>query len=61
MANDKTIVPGTIIQLDAKNGIYVKAKDGVVLLLEVQAENAKKMNVQDFLRGNKIEVGEILE
>ena len=57
----KTIVPGTIIQLDAKNGIYVKAKDGVVLLLEVQAENAKKMNVQDFLRGNKIEVGEILE
>lgn len=55
------IASGTIVYIDKKDGIYVKAKDGVILLLEVQAENAKKMNVQDFLRGNKIEVGEILE
>lgn len=52
---------GTILYVDNKKGIYVKAKEEVVLLLEVQAENAKKMNVQDFLRGNKIQVGEILE
>lgn len=55
------IASGVIIYIDKKDGIYVKAKDGIILLLEVQAENAKKMNVQDFLRGNKIEVGEILE
>lgn len=55
------IAPGVIVYIDKKDGIYVKAKDGIILLLEVQAENAKKMNVQDFLRGNKIEVGEILE
>lgn len=55
------IVPGAIVYIDKKDGIYVKAKEGIILLLEVQAENAKKMNVQDFLRGNKIEVGEILE
>lgn len=55
------IAPGTIIYIDKKDGIYVKGKDGIILLLEVQAENAKKMNVQDYLRGNKIEVGEILE
>lgn len=57
----ENVAAGTIIYIDKKYGIYVKAKDGVVLLLEVQAENAKKMNVQDFIRGNKIEVGEIFE
>ncbi len=56
----KNIAPGTIIYIDKKDGIYVKSKDAIVLLLEVQAENSKKMNVQDFLRGNKIEVGEML-
>ena len=55
------VASGVIVYIDKKDGIYVKAKDGIILLLEVQAENAKKMNVQDFLRGNKIEVGEILE
>ena len=55
------LAPGTIIYIDKKEGIYVKAKDEVILLLEVQAENAKKMSVQDYLRGNKIEVGQILE
>ena len=39
----------------------VKAKDGIILLLEVQAENAKKMNVQDFLRGNPLQMGELFE
>lgn len=57
----ESITPGAIIYIDKKDGIYVKGKDGIILLLEVQAENAKKMNVQDYLRGNKIEVGEILE
>lgn len=52
---------GTIIYIDKKDGIYVKAKDEILLLLEVQAENAKKMSAQDYLRGNKIEVGQILE
>lgn len=55
------LAPGTIIYIDNKQGIYVKAKDGIILLLEVQAENAKKMRIQDYLRGNKIEVGQILE
>ena len=59
--NFKKLSPGTIIYIDNKKGMYVKAKDEIVLLLEVQAENAKKMSAQDYLRGNKIEVGQILE
>ena len=53
--------PGTIIYIDKKAGIYVKCKDEILLLLEVQAENAKKMSVLDYLRGNKVEAGEILK
>lgn len=55
------VAPGVIVYIDKKDGIYVKGKDGIILLLEVQAENSKRMNAQDYLRGNKIEVGEILE
>ena len=36
-------------------------KDGILKVLEIQGENAKRMNVQDFLRGNNIEVGAKLE
>lgn len=57
----ENILPGTIIYVDKKEGIYIKAKNGIVLILEIQPENAKKMSIQDFLRGNKIEAGEILE
>ena len=57
----KDVIEGTIIYSDTKKGIYVKAKDGIILLQEVQAENSKRMPVQDFLRGNNIQVGEILE
>lgn len=52
-------IPGTIIYTDKKEGIYVKTKDEILLLLEIQAENSKKMDVQDYLRGNKIDVGQI--
>jgi len=48
---------GTVIKADSKDGLYIKAKDGIVKVLEIQGENAKRMSVQDFLRGNNIEVG----
>lgn len=55
------IAEGTIIYVDKKEGIYVKAKEGIILLLEIQAENSKKMKVQDFLLGNKIYIGDVLQ
>ncbi len=48
---------GTVIKADSKDGLYIKAKDGIIKVLEIQGENAKRMTVQDFLRGNNIEVG----
>ncbi len=52
---------GEIIKVDNKSGVYVKAKDGIIILLEIQAENSKRMLIQDYLRGNQIQVGQILE
>lgn len=52
---------GAVIYSDIKQGLYVKAQNSVLVIQEVQAENAKKMPVQDFLRGNLIQTGEVFE
>lgn len=57
----KNLLGGTVIGTNMKEGLYVKAKDSVVILQEVQAENSKKMSIQDFLRGNQVMAGEIFE
>ena len=53
--------PGTIICANEKLGLFIKARDGIISVLEIQGENAKRMNVNDFLRGNKLQNGEIFE
>ena len=39
----KSIVSGTVLFSDSKKGLYIKANDGIIKVLEVQGENAKKM------------------
>ena len=60
-AYNENVKNGTVLKSDSKDGLYIKAKDGVIKVLEIQGENAKRMNIQDFLRGNQIEVGNIFE
>ena len=50
---------GTILEADSKKGLFIKACDGIISVFEIQGENAKKMPIADFLRGNHIRVGEI--
>ena len=57
----RNIMGGTIIFSDSKKGLYVKAKNDIIIIQEVQGENSKKMNIQDFLRGNPLKMGEVLE
>ena len=52
---------GTVLLSDAKKGLFIKTKNGIIKVLEIQGENAKKMKIDDFLRGNKIEKSEIFE
>lgn len=58
---ENEVAPGTIIYIDYKEAIYVKVKDGIIKINEIQAENAKRMSTIDFLRGNKIQTAEIFE
>lgn len=59
--NEEGQLPGQILVADDKQGLYIKTIDGVIKVLEIQGENAKRMNVCDFLRGNKLEIGTVLE
>lgn len=52
---------GTVLYSNCKDGLYIKALDGIIKVLEIQAENAKRMNIKDFLRGNNITVGDKFE
>lgn len=51
---------GTVLFSDEKKGLFIKANEGILQVLEIQGENSKKMVISDFLRGNKIDVGYIL-
>jgi len=46
---------------DKKNILAVRCKDGYVNLYDVKPKNAKRMLVGEYLRGNKIRVGEIFK
>lgn len=46
--------PGTIVSID-KNGMEVVTKDGSILITELQLSGKKKMNIKDFINGNKKE------
>lgn len=48
------LYPGTILFSDQKVGLYIKTISGNIKVLEIQGENAKKMDVRDFLRGNRL-------
>jgi len=47
---------GQIVLEDEKQGLFIKANDGIVSILEIQGPNGKKMPIKDFLRGNKINI-----
>ena len=59
--NIKILKNGTVLVSDPRDGIFIKTKKGILRVLEIQGENAKKMPIQDFLRGNRIEEYQIFE
>lgn len=58
---NENVENGTILKSNSKDGLYIKAKDGVIKVLEIQGENSKRMPIQDFLRGNELEEGKRFE
>ena len=53
--------PGTVLFSNPKQGLYIKANNGIISVTEIQGENSRKMDIKEFLRGNSIEAGSIFE
>ena len=51
---DAQVENGAVMLADANQGLFFKAKDGIIEAIEIQAENCKRMNAKDVLRGNKL-------
>ena len=47
---------GTVLLASEKKGLFIQTKQGILSVLEIQGENAKRMPISDFLRGNSISV-----
>lgn len=45
---------GQVILANDKQGLFLKAKDAVLEVMEMQVEGSKRMNSKDYLRGNKL-------
>lgn len=58
---ENEVTAGTIVYIDYKEAIYIKAKIGIVKVKEIQGENAKRMPVSEFLKGNKLETSETFQ
>ena len=52
---------GTVIVSNPRDGLFIKTKEGILKVLEIQGENAKRMPIGDFLRGNYIEEYSVFE
>jgi len=52
--NPENIELGKIILANEKQGLFFKAKDVVIEVVEIQVEGSRRMNAKDFMRGNRL-------
>ena len=52
---------GVVLVSNQRDGLFIKTKEGILKVLEIQGENAKRMDIGSFLRGNKIEEFDVFE
>lgn len=50
--SDKKV--GEFVFSDSKNGLQIQTSEGILNIKVIQATNSKRMNILDYLRGNKI-------
>lgn len=51
---------GKIVKV-SKEGVFVKVKNGIIIIKELQFPGKKRLSVRDYLAGNEIEEGLILK
>lgn len=57
--NVMKVESGTVLFSNPKQGLYIKANNGIISVQEIQGENSRRMEIKEFLRGNTIEAGSI--
>lgn len=57
--NEKATTPGEIVGLDKGKGLKISCGDGTIYVKEVQFAGKKRMDIEDYLRGNNIVTGEL--
>ncbi len=50
---DNTVKPGDIL-LMSKDSLYIRCKDGYVIINQIQPENSKRMDIKAFMAGNRL-------
>ncbi len=50
---DNTVEPGDIL-LMSKDSLYIRCKDGYVIINQIQPENSKRMDIKAFMAGNRL-------
>ena len=50
---DNTVEPGDIL-LMAKDKLYIRCKDGYIIINQIQPENSKRMDIKAFMAGNRL-------
>ncbi len=58
-SGDREITAGTISYVDSE-GIAINTKDGLLMVTEIQMPGKRAMEVSEYLKGNKIEIGTVL-
>ena len=53
--------PGTVLAADSENGLVVRTGDGAIRLGEVQPPGGRRMSVNDWINGRRIEAGQRFE
>lgn len=59
LAEDHNLEPGAIIEV-SKAGIKVSTANGTLLIKELQFPGGKRLKVEEYIRGNSIESGVVL-
>ena len=52
---------GTVLVSNSKDGLIILTGENLISIKEIQAPNSKRMNILDYLRGNNIEVGSLMQ
>ncbi|ADL12951.1 methionyl-tRNA formyltransferase [Acetohalobium arabaticum] len=55
-----SVIPGTVVDIEAESGFIVQSGEGQLLINEVQPENKQRMSANDFLRGYDLQEGTLL-